>query len=521
MREQTNKNNPEMKLFPESSKWRFFSSSHKPPRSSSTRVVFITIDNETSPGFHPRDKTLPFSPALSGAVLSAQGIGSILLEFHHSNLSSRKSLQFMNGHEGLVVFEINPGQFETVKTIINSLEKRPKRIAAYGLSADSDAETMLQSGYIDYCVNGEPEAVIPGLAKWLSGKTGSPPAGILYLEKDRLSNTGEAPPVCTDDMPFIPLSLVKSDRYFKNSFPLSIGKQLRWGFILANRGCPFSCRFCTSMTRQSQGNEYRTCKPERVVSEMRHQVKFGNRTIISIEDDLFTGNRDWTMDFCMKLRASGLNTPWIAQTRFDCLDKELIRELSASGCVGLTCGLESGSDRILDKLNKKLDLDTILKSSAEITNAGIALRCTAMIGCPSETYDDLRKTARVARTITPLTLQVSFCTPYPDTDLTPVVSDIREPVLRFEKPVDNLSSIPGRDLPRLRTKLYRRFYFSRGYLSAHLRTWLGFVFCNPWRALSLVTGFMLFTLKSSFLSFVSLKKKGNNKAARRHPLKSN
>jgi len=455
-------------------------------------VVFVRFETESGAGLHPRDRTLPFTPALSGAALAESGFGSVLLELGGGGKAQRYAAQALDGYPGTVFFEIGAGQKEYVGRLLSGMRRRPAHTAAYGVYVNPCAETILSEGQVDWCVTGEGEAVIPAFVRWLAGGcAGAAPAGLKWFRDGALRDSAPAQPVSTDDMPFVPASLLKSNQYHKDSFPISTGRPLKWGFILANRGCRFSCDFCTGMTRQSIDKRFRLCSPRRLLDEMNYQSRDCGRTIISVEDDLFTGDRGWTLEFCSLLESSGGRGPWIAQTRFDCLDEEVAAALRRAGCVGLTCGLESGSDSVLERLNKRETVAVIRETALMLRRHGFALRFTAMIGSPGETREDFEKTAALLRELNPLTAQVAFCTPYPDTALAGS-RDAEGRQMRFESPARNLSGIEATELHALRLAFYKDFYLSASYLAAHARNRLGYALFNPRRAFRQAALFALF-----------------------------
>ncbi len=464
-------------------------------------VIFARFETESGAGLHPRDRTLPFTPALSGAALARRGIGSLLLEFGGGRNALRNAARTLDGYPGPVFFEIGAGQKDYVGRLLSGMRRLPAHTAAYGVFINPCAETVLAETPVDWCVTGEGEAVIPAFVEWLAGGgAGIAPAGLKWMRDGALRDSGPARPVCTDDMPFVPASLLKSNRYHKDSFPICMGRPLRWGFILANRGCRFSCDFCTGMTRQSIEKRFRLCSPSRLLGEMNYQFDECGRTIVSVEDDLFTGDRDWTLEFCGMRAREERRGPWIAQTRFDCLDEEVAVALRRAGCAGLTCGLESGSDSVLERLNKRETVAVIRETALMLRRHGFALRFTAMIGSPGESREDFAKTAALLKELNPLTAQVAFCTPYPDTALARS-QDAAGRYMRFEAPARNLSGIEDSELPGLRLAFYKDFYLSARYIAAHARNRLGYALLNPGSALRQAVLFALFMARQFRRSF--------------------
>ncbi|GEM_PF-2089010 len=477
-------------------------------REGAPEVLFVVFDDETGAGLHPRDRTPPFGAALSGAALEAAGIGSRLLELSASDVKRGDVPELRGVNAGVVAVEAGARHEGFLERLRPEVRERGGSLALFGLYSGMSADSILTRGLADFCVVGEAEAALPGLAERLiSGGGGAFPPGVKWLEPDGgIGFSGPSAPVNTDDMPFLPLPVLTDGRYRKNSFPVAIGRPLKWGFALGNRGCRFSCRFCTAMTRQSLRKEYRLCSPERLFEEMKYQVERGGRTIISVEDDLFTGNREWTLRFCELLEKNGWATPWIMQTRFDCLDDEVLAALKRAGCAGMTCGMESGSDRVLEALGKRETVETIRRTGKLINKYGFATRYTTMIGSPGETEADARMTAALVRELNPTVVQMSFCTPYADTELAKEAG-LRSGDRRFEDPAAGICALSADRLKRIRLKFYAKHYFSLSYLRGHAAGAAKYLIENPRIAAGQNAAFASFVarqaLKTAGLRFVS------------------
>ena len=454
-------------------------------------VLFICFDIETGAGLHPRDKTPPFGLLLSGAILETAGRGSMLLELNHHDLATHRYERYIKNGARVVVVETGAGCGEQLKALAFAASRCGASVIACGPYIATNFESVLDEYEVDFCVAGEAEPVTPALVNWIiSDRAGEPPAGVRWIEDGTLKSSVPAEPANTDSMPFLPLTALKSNRYEKNSFPVSTGRRLKWGFVLGNRGCRFSCDFCTAMTRQSLEKKYRLCSPERLYAEMKYQIEEGGRNIISVEDDLFTGSREWTLAFCRLLKQKNWRYPWIMQTRFDCLDEELLIALKRAGCAGITCGVESGSDIVLERLNKKTTVSRIRETGAAIGRLGFTARYTTMTGSPGESEADFEKTAALIKELNPTVVQMSFCTPYPDTKLH--VTNRPPHMKRFEAPSADYSAIDPEKLGKLRLAFYKHYYFSFRYIRGHISEWVGYYLHNPLRAMRQVGTFLLF-----------------------------
>lgn len=440
-------------------------------------------------GMHPKDKTLPFTQVLSAARLDEMGFATKLLEGASAHGYPEKIKNAAINHKGLIILEMHVGVIQKYIDFIREI-KTGNTIVVYGFLPSQEPEMILESGVVDYCISGEGEGIIPELVKWLHSDTESLPEGVYYMDGASLKGGERTSLINTDDMPYIPAEVLQSNTYSKLSFPLPYGN-LKWGFILGNRGCLYNCLFCTGIARQSLEKKYRLCSPERLVGEIEHQITKGDRNIISIEDDLFTGNRKWVDEVLALMEKLPKRPRWIAQTRLDCLDEGLIKRMSDAGCVGLTCGVESGSDTILNNLNKNINTQTILDTGKLLNRYGITTRYTVMIGSPGEDAEAFKETEKVIKKLMPLVVQVYFCTPYTDTNISDNCSN---ETLRLEGASQKTSGMEMNEMETLRNLFYRSYYLSGRYFKKHFVSLLLHAVLN-------IKSFLLFAL--SFAVFIS------------------
>jgi radical SAM superfamily enzyme YgiQ (UPF0313 family) len=152
------------------------------------------------------------------------------------------------------------------------------------------------------------------------------------------------------------------------------------------------------------------------MEEIMFWVQGGTREFF-IQDDNFTINRARTIEFCKLLIEANLGIAYKISSRVDYLDDELVGYLKRSGCYRIYFGVESGSQRVLDYLEKGITVDQIRNSFRITRNHGIDRCAYIMIGCPSEEIADIEMTLRLVKEITPEHLHCSICMPMPMTCL--------------------------------------------------------------------------------------------------------
>lgn len=171
-----------------------------------------------------------------------------------------------------------------------------------------------------------------------------------------------------------------------------------------SRGCPFGCAFCSISSIWGQVYTYQSA--ERIVSELEFlSGKFGAKGVYFREDN-FVVNHQRTVEFCEKLKAKNLNLDWACETRVDTLcDNGLVKLMSAAGCRGVYLGVESGSQRILDDLEKKITVEQIETAVNLCKKNNIKAYCSLLTGIPGETYEDYQNTKELMQKLKPY----SYC----------------------------------------------------------------------------------------------------------------
>ena len=160
--------------------------------------------------------------------------------------------------------------------------------------------------------------------------------------------------------------------------------------VMTSRGCPWRCTFCGA--EASWGRGYRAQSVGYVLDALERAITRAPVKMIQIKDDTFTTNRKRVIALCHGIRERKLQFQWSCDTRVDVLGDELLREMRLAGCERLSLGVESGSQRILDSIDKKITVDEILHSSELAKKWGIKVRYYMMIGNRGETSETFRET---------------------------------------------------------------------------------------------------------------------------------
>ncbi len=167
---------------------------------------------------------------------------------------------------------------------------------------------------------------------------------------------------------------------------------------ILTRGCPYPCTFCAASVNTGKPIRYRS--PENLIEELRLLKRDYGVREIHFEDDNFTLNHRKCAEVCEALCREKLDLCWALPNgvRLDTLDEELLRLMEQSGCYSMAVGIESGSQRILDLMQKRISLDLIEEKIALIKRV-TKMKITGffIIGYPGETKKEIRETIAFSR----------------------------------------------------------------------------------------------------------------------------
>ena len=180
--------------------------------------------------------------------------------------------------------------------------------------------------------------------------------------------------------------------------------------IVSSRGCPYNCNFCT---RIPQTQKVRFHSPEHMINELKTIISEYSIRHFRFVDDIFTLNKDRVMLLCDKLINEKLGITWICITRADKLGKDLTLKMKKAGCTEIHIGVESGSQRILDLMNKGISIESLENAIKLIKETEIKAKTYLMYGFPGETIEDRQMTIDFIRKNKPDKVTISKFTAMP------------------------------------------------------------------------------------------------------------
>jgi anaerobic magnesium-protoporphyrin IX monomethyl ester cyclase len=182
--------------------------------------------------------------------------------------------------------------------------------------------------------------------------------------------------------------------------------------MAASRGCPFRCAWCA---KPIWGNQYLQRPAPEVAHEMAYLKRSFNPDHIWFADDIFGFRVDWVDEFADCVRAAGAKIPFTIQTRADLVSERMAAALRDAGCREAWIGAESGSQRVLDSMNKGTNVGEILTARHRLKSAGIRVGFFIQLGYMDEQLGDILATRDLLDTARPDEIGVSVSYPLPGT----------------------------------------------------------------------------------------------------------
>ncbi len=361
--------------------------------------------------------TLPLGLAYVGGVLDKAGYKTKIIDStgEQQPVKIRRSKDNLYNLQGLtadeIIEKINPNTFIfgislmfsaewfAHRSLIESIKKKfPKVIIiAGGEHATAIPEyTLRDCPAIDYIIKGEGEfSMLEFSYNMYNDKGVNKIPGICYIDQDGnyIDNGVSKRIEHIDKLPRPAWHLLKPENYFTNSFTIGLAKgKLKNMPILATRGCPYQCTFCSSPTMWT--TRYIMRDPKDIVDEIEWLVKEYDANDFEFFDLTAIIKKSWMLDFCKELKNRKIgNITWQLPvgTRSEALDKETLQAIYDSGCAYICYAPESGSEKSLNMIKKRVKLDRLIESIKAAVKIGHTVKLNFIIGFPHETLADCLK----------------------------------------------------------------------------------------------------------------------------------
>ena len=243
--------------------------------------------------------------------------------------------------------------------------------------------------------------------------------GIAYIKKGGVVKTQEREPITDlDSLPFPAYHFFNFDQYVHYASPVKFkGKkvnELRSCNMMASRGCPYRCHYCSITTF------WNSCR-FRSVANVVDEIEFLNREYgvmhFNFFDDAFTLDKARVIRICQEIIERELDISWECVTRVDFVSDEMLEWMKKAGCLSVSYGVESGSPTVLKAVNKNQTLSQIIRAFKLTHKHGILAYILLMVGNPNESERSIQETIDLLRIIKPDKIRTTLTMVYPATEL--------------------------------------------------------------------------------------------------------
>jgi anaerobic magnesium-protoporphyrin IX monomethyl ester cyclase len=182
--------------------------------------------------------------------------------------------------------------------------------------------------------------------------------------------------------------------------------------MVSSRGCPYKCNWCA---KPISGNTFHLRPAETVAEEMKLLKVSAGVQHIWFGDDVFALDRHWVQRFAEEITKRDAAVPFKIQSRADLMSETTVRNLKTAGCAEVWMGVESGSQTVLNAMDKGLTLSSVHSARRLLKQAGIRACYFLQFGYPGETWAELQETIALVRETRPDDVGISFSYPLPGT----------------------------------------------------------------------------------------------------------
>jgi anaerobic magnesium-protoporphyrin IX monomethyl ester cyclase len=286
-------------------------------------------------------------------------------------------------------------------------------VIAHGSDATDHAKEYLQNG-VDFVLVGEAEQSLVELCASILGGGALPKdiAGVIHLDAEANLIQGSVKSPRNANWK----NLSKPARELVDLEPYREAWTAAHGYfstnVVASRGCPYRCNWCA---KPISGNKFQLRPADLVAAEIRELKEVYGAQHIWFGDDIFALNAHWVNQFADEVTAREAVLPFKIQSRADLMSPDIVSNLKRAGCAEVWMGVESGSQRVLDSMDKGLRVAEVVAARARLRDAGIRACYFLQFGYPGEQWEDIQQTINLVRSTRPDDIGVSFSYPLPGT----------------------------------------------------------------------------------------------------------
>jgi len=352
--------------------------------------------------------------AYSAAVLEQGGVNVKLYDFPALGWGKKKLAGLIKEKlpDFVVLDSTTPSIYSDIECAGVVKDNSTAKVIMVGphISALPEETLLMAKGKVDVGCIGEYDYTIRDVVNNFNNLDSV--SGIAYYREGKVTKTKPRPLIeDLDKLPFPAWRHLDLMKYFDG------GKLHPYIDVISGRGCPNRCIFCL-WPQVMHGLKYRLRSPENVVDELEYDIKLCPQILkgeFFFEDDTFTVNKERAILICEEILRRGLKITFSVNARADTADLKMFRIMKRAGCRELLVGFESGTQRILNNINKNLTIEQSQEFMELAKKTGLQTHGCFVIGLPGETEETAEKTVDFALSLGCDTVQFSGAVPFPGT----------------------------------------------------------------------------------------------------------
>ncbi|MBS5842948.1 MAG: radical SAM protein [Clostridiales bacterium] len=345
----------------------------------------------------------------------------------------------------------------------------------YGLHATVQYSEILETGFIDCCVIGEPEETVCSIIQHYNEVNNECErfrkiANVAYLSYDRKVILNEQ----CEKHSNIFLSLTPDRSILSNmEYRLQYNNK-PFTIIHTSRGCPYNCIFCTSSI---YSHKYISRSVDSVISEITQCITDYNITNFMFLSDTFTADKQWIIRFCEEIIQKNICIEWVSNSRVDTIDSNLATLMRKAGCWLVSLGIESANEVILKNAKKNINLSQIKDAISIFKSVNIKTIGYFVFGLPGETKESIKETIEFSKKAGLDYAYYFHATPFPGTELYEMAQErgwlITQDWKRYahgKEVIMSYNNISQKELKNAVRYAYRSFYFRPRTILMQMKT---------------------------------------------------
>jgi radical SAM superfamily enzyme YgiQ (UPF0313 family) len=413
----------------------------------------------------------PYSLLQIGALLRAQKNQVALIDANGEDLTEEELEERINKLDfDVIIFRFTPTTFDLDMKVPYIAKKINPNIVTIGICwtmGEYSNEVLNSIKELDIFIRHEYEVTVPALISALKSNVPfSDVKGIAYRKNKNIFITNNENPI--DDYNKLPIPaydlLPNFEPYFINT---PSGKPFT--IMYTSKGCPFNCSYCTVAK-----TKWKSRNSKNVIKELKYLKKIYNIHTVSFFDETFTLDTNRVEQISNAIIKEDLDIKWYCNTRVSIVNKQLLKDMSAGGCRGISYGIESGSQKILNQCNKRTTIRQAEDAIRWTKEVGIKVYCSFIFGLPGETNKTIAETIHFVRRTRPTGAQFNVMVPYPGTKIYEdlkkqgKINDLNWRNLYQHKSLVGTESLSPEELDNARIKAYRALYFNPFWIGQNI-----------------------------------------------------